>query len=298
MNTNEIYRQVTQQIIESLEAGVLPWKRPWVGAGLPKNAESLRSYGGVNILLLWIQSETKNWSSSNLWGSYKCWQRLKGNVKRGEKGTRIVFWDVRKRVEKDAETGEEKERKIFLAKRHTVFNLHQVTGKVVERLMEEQEATTNFENHSLADEVIASTGADIFYGGTKAGYNLTRDEICLPPKCAFTSPDGFYSTAFHELAHWTGHPSRLDRLQKNSRFGEKSYSFEELIAECASSFICSTLKIENVAASAAYLASWLEVLKSDSKAIFTASTAASAASDFILSFSKEAATADEVAAVT
>jgi antirestriction protein ArdC len=140
-----------------------------------------------------------------------------------------------------------------------------------------------------AEEAIAATEADIRHGGTKAYYRQTEDYVRLPAKDAFESPAAYYATACHELIHWTGHESRLHRLDKLSRFGDQSYAAEELVAELGGSFLTAALGVPNertLENAAAYVGDWLQVLRSDKRAIFTAASAASAASDFVLSFSQ------------
>ncbi len=286
---SDIYTQVTEQIIRQLEAGVSPWRKPWsaISGGMPSNVLSRRSYRGVNVLLLWSAAEANGWDS-NLWGTFRNWQSLGGFVNKGEHGTKVIYWSVTTEVVTDKTTGEEREERRFFARQYTVFNLAQCGGDKLDRFRLMRPAT-DFLDFAPAEEAIAATGADIRFGGGRAFYRPADDFIQLPVKEAFESPAEYYSTALHELAHWTGHESRLSRLEKLTRFGSHSYAAEELVAELGAAFLTAALGVPNTGGlenNAAYLKSWLEVLRADSKAIFTASTAASDAADYVLEFSR------------
>ena len=282
-----VYEAVTNQIIQQLENGVPPWRRPWasIGGGMPSNVVSQRNYRGVNVLLLWATTEAKGFDSA-LWGTFRQWKKIGGHVRKGEKGTKIVFWNIVTETATDPRTGEDVEERRFFAKQFTVFNLCQCGGDALDRFRQPL-PVREFVDFGPADEVIASTGADIRYGGNRAYYSPTDDFIGLPQKEAFESDAAFYSTALHELVHWTGSKARLARLDKLTRFGSESYAAEELVAELGAAFLTSALGVPNapIQDNAAYLANWLQVLRNDNRAIFTASTAASAAADYILSFS-------------
>jgi len=288
MRQNKIYEAVTNRIIEQLEEGVTPWQRPWAGGGgLPENAASGRRYRGINTLTLWAAAEAKGFESS-LWGTYRQWKSLGGYVRRGEKGTRIIWWNVTTETTIDNQTGEEQEEKRYSCRDYVVFCLDQTGGEALNRFQVER-PVREFTDFEPAEDAIIATGADIRHGGTKAYYRQAEDYIRLPVKEAFESQALYYSTALHELAHWTGHESRLNRLDKLARFGDQSYAAEELVAELGASFLTAALAIPNTRTlenSAAYLADWLQVLRSNKRAIFTAASAASAASDFILNFSQ------------
>ena len=286
-NRTNVYEQVTNQIIEQLENGVPPWRRPWatIGGGMPSNVVSGKPYRGVNILLLWATSQAKGFDS-NLWATFRQWKKLDGFVRKGEKGARIVFWNIVTEKATDPQTGEEQEEKRFFARQFTVFNLEQCGGAALDQFRTAQ-PMRDITDFAPAEDVLAGTGIEIRHGGNRAYYCPTDDYIGLPNKEAFDTDASYYSTAFHEQIHATGHSSRLNRLDKLARFGSESYAAEELVAELGSSFLTASLGIENspIQNNASYLAGWLEVLRADNRAIFTASTAASAAADFILSFS-------------
>lgn len=283
-----IYESVTEQIIQQLESGVAPWQKPWssFSSGMPANVSG-RTYRGINVLLLWNAAEAKGYDS-NTWGTFNQWRNLGGYVNRGEKGTKIVFWRVVERTVADDWSGEKKEEKFLIARQFTVFNRCQCGGDRLGRYRREHH-DSNFIDFGPAEVAIAATNANIRYGGSQAFFSPAGDYIQLPLKVDFNSEAEYYSTTLHELVHWSGHEDRLHRIDKLARFGDRSYAAEELVAELGSAFLAAQLGIPNapIQNNAAYLKHWLEVLRSDSRAIFTASTAAANAADFILSFSRE-----------
>lgn len=289
MNNADLYKRVTDKIITQLEKGVAPWKCPWAtdGGGLPRNVVSRKSYRGINTMLLWATADEHGYESS-LWGTYRQWDMLGGHVNRGEHGTKIIFWNVSTGAVLDKDTGEEREEKRFFLREYTVFNLAQCGGTALDRYRIGR-PTTNFIDFDPAEAVVKATAADVRHGGNRAFFNPVEDYIRLPVKEAFASPASYYSTLFHELSHWTGHESRLKRIDKLARFGDRSYAVEELVGELGAAFLTASLGIPNertLADATSYLDHWLTILKADSKMIFTAATAASAAADYVLSFSQ------------
>ena len=287
-STTDIYAETTDKIIAQLEKGVAPWRKPWAGAsnGMPRNAASNRPYSGINVWLLWIASYAGDWSSG-LWATYRAWDRLGGHVKRGERGTKITYWNVTEKEVIDPVTGQKKKDKRFYLRQYTLFALEQCGGEALDRF-HAPATTKQFIDFVPAEQAIAATGAEIRHGGQRAFYSPGSDFIRLPYKASFETEGDYYSTALHELTHWTGNPNRLNRLDKAAQFGDDNYAFEELVAEMGAAFLCATLDVPNTSAttnSAAYLADWMRILRADSKAIFTASTAATKAADFILAFS-------------
>jgi antirestriction protein ArdC len=292
--TASIYETITNQIIAQLESGVAPWRKPWAtsgGGGMPHNVMG-RRYRGVNVLLLWAASEAKGYSTQK-WATFNQWRNLGGHVNKGEKGTQIVFWSVSEKTERDEETGEESALRRFFARYFTVFNLDQCGGEALDRFRCKR-PVREFTDFTPAEEAIAATGADIRHGGGAAFYSPSSDYIQLPLKGSFEREAAYYSTALHELVHWSGHEDRLKRLDKLARFGDATYAAEELVAELGASFLTASLGVPNcgIQDNAAYLQHWLKVLRGDNRAIFTASTAASAAADYILGFSRPAEPAD------
>jgi antirestriction protein ArdC len=293
----EIRKRVTDEIVAALKAGDrLPWVRPWneVEMGLPTNAVSGNPYRGINVLLLMLVSQARGYMAKH-WATFNQWRDLgfqvkkrPGDVPAGQYGTRCILY---KPVTKTTKTddGEDEEHRYFLLREFVLFNAEQVMGPGIEDYLATPRTSSGFGDFQPAEEVIAATGADIRHGGNKAVYRIEQDFIQMPVKGAFSKPHEYYSTALHELTHWSGHDSRLARLSKLARFGSAAYAMEELVAEIGSAFLCAELGIPNSddrSNMTAYLSSWLDVLQRDHNAIFTASSAASWAADFILGFSR------------
>lgn len=285
----DLYREVTDRIISELEAGRFPWAQPWGAAnvaaplGLPENGATGRRYSGINILLLW-GAAFEHGRSCQVWVTFKQALALGGAVRKGERGTTVVYADKftpKAEEERARETGEEARAVPFL-KRYTVFNADQCDG-LPEGLARRAPPLPEREIMPRAEALIAATGADFRIGGAKAFYVPSKDFIKIPPQPAFFEQINYYRTCFHELGHWTGHPSRLGREMKGA-FGSKDYAREELVAEMASAFVCAALEVAPTVRHADYLGSWLEVLREDSRAIFRAASLASKAADFILAF--------------
>jgi antirestriction protein ArdC len=209
-------------------------------------------------------------------------------VNRGQRATKIIFWNVTNKTTVNRTTGEEKDEKRFYCREYSVFNIDQCGGEALDRFRAARPAG-GFVDFGPAEEAIAATSVDIRHGGSRAFFDAIQDFVQLPVKEVFATPASYYSTALHELTHWSGHESRLNRINKLARFGDESYAAEELVAELGGAFLTASLNIPNertLESAAAYLDHWLSVLRSDNRAIFTASTAASAAADYILGFSR------------
>src|ERR1700719_2939038 len=283
MKIQQLYADVTANIIRDLEAGTAPWVKPWkngnTGGILPKNAATKRSYNGVNIPILWHAQICRGYPTAS-WMTYKQAAELGAQVRGGEKSTHVVF--TKQLNVKDKETDEEK--KIGMLKAYSVFNVAQIDGVPASTvgLVEE----TPDQTRDKADTFIAATKADIRIGGDRACYIPALDFIALPPQSAFKSREHFLATSLHECGHWSGHKSRLDR-DLRSRFNEKAYAAEELIAELTAAFLCAHLGITGELRHAEYIASWISLLKDDDRAIFTAASKASKAATFLRAFSAE-----------
>ena len=276
-----MYESVTNNIIDDLENGVAPWTKPWkngnTGGIMPMNAATKRSYNGINIPILWHAQLSRDYPTAS-WMTYKQANEIGGQVRGGEKSTHIVF--TKKLTIKDRESEEEKQ--IGMLKAYSVFNLAQIDGLFQETAVEvsqeqRQDAVTAF---------VAATKADIRIGGDRACYVPALDFITVPPESAFITKEHFLATNLHELGHWTGAKSRLDRDLK-SRFNEKSYAAEELVAELTAAFLCAHLNIKGELRHAEYINNWIQLLKEDDRAIFTASSKASQAANFLRAFSGE-----------
>ena len=304
---SNLYDDVTAKIIRELEAGRFPWAQPWmsargaargeaatIAAGLPKNASTGRAYSGINILLLWGAAIECGFTDQ-IWLTFKQAKALGGSVMKGERGAMVVYADKfipKGEQERVANEGGEASFVPFL-KRYTVFNAAQCEG-LPENLTPSAQLLPECETIPRAEKLIAATGADFRIGGDKAFYVPSQDFIRIPPQPAFFEQINYYRTCFHELGHWTGHASRLKREFKG-RYGSHAYAREELVAEMASAFVCASLSINPTVRHADYLASWLEVLKEDNRAIFNAASLASKAADFILAFERPSPDADAVA---
>lgn len=290
MERQSLYAEVTSQIIAQLEQGQLPWVQPWdrsaCGCTMPQNAGTSRPYSGINVLILWAEVIAKGYSAQR-WLTYRQAEAAGGNVRRGEKGTIICYADrFTPKAEKEAaQTGDREARQVAFLKRFTVFNVDQCEG-----LPENYAAPAVSPDPILAiaeaDALITASGARFNIGGGDASYSPSHDFVQVPPQAAFHEPINWYRTALHELGHWTGHGSRLDRDQKG-KFGSEVYAKEELVAEMAAAFTCAALGIAPTVRHADYIASWLSVLKADDKAIFRAASQASKASDYLLAFTGE-----------
>ncbi|EHK54597.1 ArdC family protein [Allomesorhizobium alhagi] len=284
-NRPNLYQEVTSRIIAELEQGQFPWVQPWgratAGVGLPRNAVTGRCYSGVNILILWGAVIEKGFPSQH-WITFKQAVGAGGFVRKGERGTTVCYADrfiPKSEAERTAQDGDEPATVPFL-KRFTVFNIAQCEG-LPDDLAREAEPLPEREIVPHAERLIKATGADFRIGGEQAFYVPARDFIQVPPQPAFHEQINYYRTCFHEIGHWTGHASRLAR-DLSGRFGSALYAREELVAEMASAFICASLNIIPTVRHADYLATWLDVLRQDDRAIFRAASQASKAADFIL----------------
>lgn len=280
------YDDVTQTIIAQLEAGVFPWVQPWstvtAGVGLPRNAISGRPYSGINVLILWGAVIEGGYASQD-WLTFRQALAAGGCVRKGERG-RTVFYADRFTPKSGHEQGDsegEASLSIPFLKRFTVFNVAQCEG-LPEQFIAEPQPLPERQPHQEAEALIATSGADFRIGGGEAFYVPALDFVQVPPQPAFTNQIDYYRTALHELGHWTGHRSRLDRHQTGG-FGSAAYAREELCAELASAFLCAALGIVPTVRHADYLGNWLAVLRTDNRAIFKAASAASKAADFLLS---------------
>ncbi|MDQ0248798.1 antirestriction protein ArdC [Sphingomonas kyeonggiensis] len=286
-NRESLYSEVTARVIAELEQGRLPWVQPWdsaaCGCTMPHNAGTGRRYSGINILILWAAVIEGGYASQR-WLTYRQAKALGGNVRKGERGTTICYADrFTPKVEAERAQSEEREaRQLAFLKRFTVFNIDQCEG-LPDKVTALPAMATEREAIPLAEAVIAATGADFRIGGGEAYYSPSHDYVQVPPQAAFPAPINWYRTALHELGHWTGHASRLDRNLRGS-FGSADYAREELVAEMASAFTCASLSIQPTVRHSDYIGLWLAVLREDEKAVFRAASAASKAADYLLGF--------------
>ena len=288
-NRTNLYSEITDKIIAELEAGRVPWVQPWDTAaakaplGLPQNAATGRRYSGINVLLLWGAVVERGFGGQS-WLTFRQALSLGGNVRKGERGTTVVYADrfvPEDEKRRSADTGEDAQAIPFL-KRFTVFNTEQC-----ENLPEDVATTAPPVQQGLieptVEALIKATGIDFRIGGDRAFYVPAQDYVQVPPPQAYFETINWHRTALHELGHATGHVSRLGRDLSGS-FGSKKYAFEELIAEINAAFCCASLGIAPTVRHADYIGSWLEVLREDNRAIVRAASHASKAADWLLAF--------------
>jgi len=282
-----LYAEVTNRIIAELEEGRLPWVQPWDAAAcpctMPVNAATGRRYSGINILMLWAAVVEAGYTSQR-WLTFQQANAAGGHVRKGEHGTIICYADrfTPKHEEERARDEDREARQVAFLKRFTVFNVDQCEG-LPERFTPILAPMVEQELIPAAHDLIRATGADVRMGGGEAYYAPQADFVCVPPQQAFPEPINWYRTVLHELGHWVGHGTRLDRDQSGS-FGSPAYAREELVAEMASAFTCASLSINPTVRHCDYVGSWLSVLREDEKAIFRAASAASKAADYLLAF--------------
>jgi len=283
----DVYTRVTDKILADLEQGVRPWMKPWK-AGHPVGTVSrpLRAnglpYKGVNVLMLWTSAMSGGYVAP-IWMTYRQAQELGGQVKKGEKGSLVVYANTLTVTEENPTTGQDEEKAIPFMKGYTVFNVEQVEGLPGHYYAPPVPPSGTLpERLDRVERFVAETQASIRHGGDSACFIPSLDRIEMPPYERFQDRESYYATLTHELTHWTGHKSRLDRDLKG-RFGSSSYAAEELIAEMGAAFLCADLGITPEVRDdhAAYLDHWLKVLKADKRAIFTAAAAAQKASDYL-----------------
>ena len=287
----DIYQTVTDSIINMLEAGVKPWA-PGHNArdcGLPviPTRANGQAYRGINVALLWGAAEMKGYRHQT-WMTFNQAKELGGCVRKGERATPVVYWGTFKAQADDTDEGGEDGKARMFAKGYSVFNIEQIDG-LPARFYDAPAPVSTADRIKVADALAVASGADIRHGGSQAYFSPKGDYVQLPPLEAYFERERYYSTLAHELTHWTGHESRLAR-EFGKRFGNQAYAFEELVAELGAAFACARLGIETETREdhASYLASWLKVLKSDKRAIFTAASKAQAACDYLFDLADKA----------
>ena len=287
----DVYQKVTDAIVNAIEQGVGQYRMPWTvrqDKGFsPISVGSAKPYRGINTLVLWAQSQSKGFGSA-LWGTYAQWQSLGGQVRKGEKGSPVVYWGT---YETAPSEDDDKPARGLFAKGYTVFNIEQVDGCKLPRRIEPK--LSHNERIARAEAFFAGAGVQVRDGGNRAFYRpATPDCVYMPAFEQFPDRADYYSVLAHEATHWTSHESRCDR-QLGKRFGDEAYAVEELIAELGSAYTMARLELETAPREdhARYIASWLRVLKNDKRAIFTAASKAQQAADWL------AARADRTAEV-
>jgi antirestriction protein ArdC len=284
----DLYRTVTDKIVAAIEAGAGRFVMPWhvtAATGRPINALTGHGYRGVNVVALWAEAAMSGYGTG-LWASYRQWERLGAQVRRGEHGSVIVFYNHLNTAPTE-ELDDSRHR--LVARAFRVFNLDQVDGWQPPG----PASVPMVEVFAEVEAFVAATKAVVVHGGSRACYRRDYDRIELPPRDRFrgsptsSASEAYYGTLLHELTHWSGAPHRLNRTF-GTRFGDNDYAVEELVAELGAAFLCADLGIANEPRPdhAAYVASWLEVLSDDRRAIFTAAARANDAATYLQKLSE------------
>lgn len=288
----DLHAEITNQLIAAIEANPgepqMPWYRSGVSFNLPINALSNRAYSGVNVISLWCAGLDAGFSSGR-WATYRQWAAKGCQVRKGEKGSPVIFYRQYAVDADPDDANDDGQRRV--ARLSIVFNADQVDGDAEPKQNPPGEAkpgSAAFEPIQEVETFLAGTGADIRHGGDQAFYDRRLDRIQLPPRETFigtasASPtESFYAVVFHELGHWTGAEHRLNRMF-GQRFGDQEYVAEELVAEITAAFLCAQLKVTPIPRPdhAQYIGHWLRLLRCDKRALFTAAAKASEAARFL-----------------
>lgn len=286
----DVYARVTNEIVRAIEGGVKKYEMPWhrrTGEGFPRNAATGNVYHGVNVIALWAANHLGGYFLP-YWATFLQWERLGARIRRGEKGSVVVVYKREEAPEDGDDCDSEKEPRL-ITRCSFVFNAEQVDGWScpmpirVDRTKKIREV----------DEFIGALGAEVRYGGDSAYYSPGFDRIHMPPRESFidrstgSATDGFYSVLLHEHVHWSGGAERLKR-DLCGRFGDVSYAMEELVAELGAAFLCADLglSVQPRKDHAAYVANWLQVLREQKAAIFSASRTATDACRYLSELSQ------------
>jgi len=288
---HDIYQEVTDNIIKLLEQVDMKEYQPpfaqMTAMGIPENPLTQNPYQGVNILNLWFNQAAKSFQS-NQWATFKQWKELGANVKKGEKGTGIIFYKTLLKEEENTQ-GQTEEKRVPMARRYTVFNADQVTDYDITLIEGHQDDLVK--PLDLIDTFTKHTKADIRVQGTSAFYSPEHDHITMPHTHNFkdtsfaSATEHYYNTLLHEMTHWTGAKHRLDRegINPEKPDTKQSYAFEELIAELGAAFLCAQFNIlqTHPHEHAVYIKNWLAALKNDKKWIFKAAAQANKAAEYL-----------------
>jgi antirestriction protein ArdC len=293
----DVYQKITDQIVAALETGVRPWHQPWNAEhSAGRITRPLRGncipYQGINVLMLWSAAIEKGYAAP-IWMTFKQAVELRACVRKGEHGSLVVYADKIIRTE-TTDSGEEAERAIPFMKGYTVFNVEQIDGLPEHYYGKPEARTDSVQRIAHAEAFFGTTGANVVHGGSRACYVPSTDNIHMPCIDFFRDAESYYATLAHETTHWTRHESRLNRDFGRKRFADEGYAMEELVAELGAAFLAADLALTPEVRDdhAAYIASWIKVLKDDKRAIFTAASHAQRAADLLHSLQQPAAKAD------
>lgn len=294
----DVYQKVTDKIIADLEQGELTWLKPWSAGNMDgRVTKPLRhngmAYNGINVLMLWGAAMEAGYCSP-YWMTFKQAKELGAHVRKGERGNSVVYANTITKTEAQ-DNGEEAERTIPFMKAYSVFNVEQIEGLPERYYVKPEPVIDPAQRIEHAEGFFAATGADLRHGGNRAYYSGGSDHVQMPVFECFRSPEAYYATLAHELTHWTKHLKRLDREFGRKRWGDEGYAREELVAELGAAFLCADLGLTPEAGTdhAAYIQSWLKVLKEDKRAIFSAAAYAQKAADYLHGFQATAVEASE-----
>jgi antirestriction protein ArdC len=279
-----VYQRVTSAIVNAIEQGAGTYRMPWVvreDKGFsPVSVGTAKPYRGVNVLVLWSQAQSRGYGSS-LWGTYRQWAELGAQVRRGERGSPVVYWGRLQGQESESSEDGDSNRPRLFAKGYTVFNADQVDGlRMPKRFQPKLSRNARIERA----EAFFAPLAQVRDGGNRAFYRASTPEaVFMPGFDQFPEAQSYYSVLAHETTHWTSHESRCNR-ELGKRFGDDAYAMEELIAELGSAFTMAYLELESTPRidHAQYIQSWLKVLRADARAIFTAASKAQQAADWLI----------------
>ncbi len=273
-----VYEIITEKIIKQLESGVAPWRKPWTSQ-TPANLITQKEYRGLNVFTLASQG-----FPSRFWLTFNQATKLGGRIRRGERSSPVIFWNVGEEQETTTQDGTKENSRLFLLRYYSVFNLSQTEGIDIPASLL-QETRTNDPIITCEQIVANMPSPPAFEQSDIAWYSPGNDVVGMPARGLFHSSEEYYATAFHEMAHSTGHAKRLHRESFDNpvSFGSESYSKEELTAEMTAAMLCGIAGIEQktLENSAAYLKTWIARLKSDSRLLVSAASQAQKAADFI-----------------
>lgn len=290
----DIYTRVTNKIIADLEKGDLTWMKPWNTDHLDgRVTKPLRSngdaYQGMNVLMLWAAAVDRGFTS-NIWMTYRQAKELGGQVQKGSTGEPVVYANSfrkdEERYDEDAGQWQSVEIERRFLKTYTVFNTEQIEGLPPHFYARPEPVNPEISRDAELEAFFGQQGADLRHGGSQAYYAIKPDYVQMPHFETFRDSESYYATLAHEMVHWTRHPSRLDREFGRKQWGDEGYAREELVAEIGAAFLCAELGItpETREDHAAYIESWLTVLKNDKRAIFAAAAHAQRASALLQAY--------------
>lgn len=292
MKAADVMADVVTRLVDAIEQGAGEWAMPWRSMGTggwPVNAVTGNRYSGGNVLALALTAMERGYPS-NRWATYKQWAAIGAQVRKGERGTQGIYWNVKPGetiTETDTTTGEtvelQSEDRVAWARTFVVFNAAQVDNDPTPTTAL---TLTPLERDGCAEAFFAAIPADVRWGAGNPCYRPATDVVVMPAFGAFHSTPDAYATLAHELGHWTGHESRLARIY-GRRFGDHAYAAEELVAELTAAFTCALAGIDTVARAdhASYLAHWCEMLTAQPAILWTVASKAQAAADYLADYS-------------